>query len=135
MLTRSDLIADVEEYDSDWNVHHYYMLLRELLVERSSNLEGIAYYLDWLIDKSVGCSSETALLFLAAINNRPSEIEADISTAYRCFFQLARTSNIASILQQATTWQGVTAHGIELAGMLLGPYAVRNGISLEEVYQ
>ena len=75
-LTRTDLIADVKEHNTDWNVDHFYMLLRELLVERSSRLEGIGYYLDWLVIKT----------------STPSAREANQERGYGASEQLAASS-------------------------------------------
>lgn len=137
-VTGGLLLRQIEKEKMVFEKHHFYMLLRELIMARktaarperlnqrmSANGLPVSYYMEWLIYEITVCDCQEVRDWLseaaASVVEETSPVHhSPFFTAYRGFFLLGRTGDYRKILRTLTTEQGVTAHGTDLAGMLLG---------------
>lgn len=138
VVTGGMLLRQLEKQKMVFEKHHFYMLLRELILARSTSLSledatqrvsasglPVSYYIDWLIYEGTMCDSKEVRDWLAEAASSVVEQTRPVHsspffTAYRGFFLLGRTGNYRKILHTLITEEGVTPQGMDLAGMLLG---------------
>ena len=138
VVTGGMLLRQIEKEKMTFEKHHFYMLLRELILARltssprehpaqriSANGLPVSYYIDWLIYEITVSDSKEVRDWVteaaSSVVNQTSHVHhSPFFTAYRGFFLLGRTGDHHKILQTLTQEHGVTSHGVDLAGMLLG---------------
>lgn len=134
-VTGGLLLRQIEKTKMVFEKHHFYMLLRELIMtrdtapryEQRTSASGlpVSYYIDWLILETTVCDSQEVRDWIteaatSVVEDTSPVHHSPFFTAYRGFFLLGRTGNYHKILQTLTTEEGVTPNGLDLAGMLLG---------------